>query len=172
MTKKRQRKGYYTLVNREDPIADYNRESFEDYCSACNEDGRFDPTNDVDWYKWANEESERDMDALVENLRYSKYINYPVLVEGTLGLWWGRPAIIPQFCEDVLQAIRYCVHNGDYATIRKAGHRIEIENPHHDGRNYFTITFLSPVGEARYRKNGRVSTRNRENFIKLPEYLF
>ena len=41
-----------------------------------------------------------------------------------------------------------------------------------DGRNYFTITLLTPTGECRFREHGRVSTKNRENYVKLPEYLF
>ena len=166
------RKGHYTIVDTYNATEMYDRASFEDYCSACNEDGRWDVNSDEDWHEWAEEESRDDYDYFMDNMKFNKLFDYPVIVEGSLGLWWGKPEIEQRYFRDVLLAIYECLRGAYDFSIKKAGHKLEVVNMHHDGRNYFTITFLNPCGEARWNKNGKVSTSNRENFVKLPEDLF
>lgn len=172
MRKERKIKGHYTLVDTHFPTDYYSLESFKDYCSACNEDGRWNPECEEDWYRWAAEEMDDDFDYLMDNLRYTEWFHYPVIVEGTLGLWWGSPEVEQRYFDDVLLAIRACIDGAYDIVIKKVGHRLKVVNMHHDGSNYFTITFLNGTGECRYKEHGKVSTRNAENYVKLPEYLY
>lgn len=172
MKKQRKIKGHYTLVDTYSPTEHYTFESFQDYCSACDEDGRYNRESEDDWYEWAAYEMSEDFDHLMDNLVYTEWFHYPAVVEGTLGLWWGSPEVVQRLFGDVVLALRACIDRADDFIIKKAGHRLEVETLHHDGRNYFTITLLTPTGECRFREHGSVSTKNRENYVKLPEYLF
>lgn len=172
MKKERKIKGHYTLVDTYNATECYNYESFKDYCEACNEDGEYDVNSDEDWYRWAQYEANDDYDCFMTNLRYSDLYGRAVIVEGSIGRWNGRVEIMQHYFDNPLDAIRACVTPCYDVIIKKCGHRLEVESLHHDGRNYFTITFLTPLGEGRYLDHGQVSTKNRENYIKLPEYLF
>lgn len=162
----------HNIVDTFDVLKYYNQESFKDYCSACNEDGYYNADSEDDWYKWATYESESDLECFIENLRYSKYFNYSVLVSADLGLWYGRRDAEQRYFDNPIDALLTCVGNHDAVIIDKAGNNLEITGLHHDGRNYFTMTFLNATGEDRYKRNGKVSIKNRENVLKLPEYLF
>lgn len=168
--KKRRIKGYYTIVDTFNATEMYGRESFEDYCSACETD--YKAESDDDWYRWAEDESRMDLDYFRENIRYSKECRSSVIVEGSLGLWWGRPQIEQRFFFNIEDAIDACIDGAYDVIIKKAGNRLEVTNRHHDGSDEYTITFLSSLGESRYERNGKVSTTNRENIVKLPEYLY
>lgn len=170
MKKERKIKGHYTLVNTYDATEEYDRESWIDYCESCEREGEKD--DDEAWYEWATMNEWEDLEALMNNLRYSNLYGRAVIVEGTLGLWWGHPDIEQAYFDNPIKAIQDCINGAYDVIIKKCGHRLEVVNLHHDGRNYFTLTFLTPLGEGRYLDHGKVSTKNRENYIKLPEYLF
>lgn len=172
MKKEKKIKGHYTLVDTHNPTSIYGFDSFQDYCDACDDDGVYNRESEEDWYKWAADEMEGDFDCLMDNLKYSKLFHYPVIVEGSLGLWWGRPEVEQKYFSDVLLAIRACIDGAYDVVIKKAGHKLEVVNMHHDGSNCFTITFLTDLGDCRYLEHGKVSTKNAENCLKLPEFLF
>lgn len=172
MRKERKIKGHYTIVNTYDATEIYNRDSFEDYCDACNEDGEYDVNSDEDWYRWAQYEADCDYECFENNLRYSNLYGRAVIVEGSVGRWNGTFDIMQHYFDNPIKAIRACIDGADNIVIKKVGHKLEAINIHHDGKNYFTITFLTPLGEGRYLDHGKVSTKNRENFVKLTEHLF
>ena len=172
MKKERKIKGHYTLVDTYNATEFYDYKSFKDYCEAGYERQRFDIESEEDWYQWAQEQANEDYDCFMTNLKYSNLYGRAVIVEGSLGLWWGHPDIGQKYFDNPVDAIRACISGAYDVIIKKVGHRLEVVNLHHDGRNYFTLTFLTPLGEGRYLDHGQVSTKNRENFIKLPEYLF
>ena len=128
--------------------------------------------DDYDYYTWARDMAQEDVADFLTNLKYSDLYGRAVIVEGTMGLWWGHPDIEPRYFDNPHKAILACLDDAYDVVIKKAGHRLEVVNMHHDGRNCFTITFLTPLGEGRYLDHDRVSTKNRENYIKLPEYIF
>lgn len=170
MKKERKIKGHYTLVDTHNATDNYREEDYKYYCEDVGED--YEGKTEYDYYEWAEEEAKRELEDFMTNLRYSNLYGRAVMVEGSLGLWWGRPDIEPRYFDNPLEAIIECIEGAWDVIIKKCGHRLEVVNLHHDGRNYFTITFLTPTGEGRYLDHGKVSTKNRENFIKLPEYLF
>lgn len=167
------RKGHYTLVDTFNPTKMYNKESFVDYCESCETD--YDKDCECDWHKWAEEESRMDLDYLFDNLNYCyglRGANNGVIVEGRLESWWGNLTIEQQYYGDVVTAIKDCIDGAYDIIIRKEKHKLVVSNLYHDGRNDFTITFLTPTGEDRYKRNGKVSTTNRENIVKLFDYLY
>ena len=172
MKKERKIKGHYTLVDTYNATDTYNRKDFELYCEAGYERQRFNIESDEDWYRWAQEQANEDYDCFMTELKYSNLYGRAVIVEGSIGRWNGTFDVMQHYFDNPLKAIRACLDGAYDTIIKKVGHRLEVVNLHHDGRNYFTLTFLTPTGEGRYLDHGKVSTKNRENFIKLPEYLF
>lgn len=170
MKKERKIKGHYTIVDTYNTTDVYSREDYRDFCEVNNIE--YDENNDEDFYRWASDEAWQELEDFMTNLKYSNLYGRAVMVEGSLGLWWGHPEIEGTYYENPIKAIQDCIAEAYDVIIKKVGHRLEVVSLHHDGRNYFTLTFLTPTGEGRYLDHGKVSTKNRENFIKLPEYLF
>ena len=172
MKKERRIKGHYTIVNTHKPEDYYNYESFKCYCEEGGEDCGFDVNSEKDWWQWAWEEANGDYECFITNLKYSDLYGRAVIVEGSVGRWNGTFEVMQHYFDNPIKAIQACVDGAYDIIIKKKGHKLEVVNLHHDGRNYFTLTFLTPTGECRYLDHGQVSTKNRENFIKLPEFLF
>ena len=170
MKKERKIKGHYTIVDTDNTTDVYSREDYKEFCEVNNIE--YDENNDEDFYRWASDEAWQELEDFMTNLRHSNLYGRAVMVEGSLGLWWGHPDIEQKYFDNPVDAIHACIDGAWDVIIKKCGHRLEVVSLHHDGRNYFTITFLTPTGEGRYLDHGKVSTKNRENFIKLPEYLF
>lgn len=152
-----------------DVLKVYTKESFVDYCTGC--ETEYDAESEADWLEWATYESESDIDAFIENVRYL-YFDKPVVVDGNLGLWDGRKEVEQTYFDNPIDAVYACINNANAVIIDKVGNHIEIISLHHDGRNYFTLTFLNGTGEDRFKRNGKVSVNNRENVFKLPKYLY
>ena len=170
MKKERRIKGHYTLVDTYNADEYYSREDYQEYRDMNEIEEDFD---DFEYFNWARDMMQEEIGFLMDNLKCDKKLkDTPVIVEGSLGLWWGQPNIEQRYFKNPINALFACMDDAYDVVIKKAGHRLEVVNLHHDGRNYFTITFLTPLGEGRYLDHGKVSIKNRENFIKLPEYLF
>lgn len=171
MKKERKIKGHYTLVDTFNATERYTFEYYKEWCEM--NDIECSDEESQDYYIWAEEQAREELDDFFENLKYEQNLKYvPVIVEGSLGLWWGNPDIEQQYFGDVIKAIKACIEGAYDVIIKKKGHRLEVVNLHHDGRNYFTLTFLNTTGECRYHEHGKVSTKNMENVHKLPTYLF
>lgn len=143
----------------------------EDYQEFCNDNQiKF---NEDNFYNWVSKQLDFDLECLFDNLKYAdKSIrDKSVVIEGTLGLWWGSPTIDAKMCDNIIDAIQLCI-NGNQCRINKNGNKIIIESVHHDGTNIFELTILSDLGRERFLRNGKVSTTNYANFVKLPMYLF
>lgn len=164
------RKGHYTIVDTYNATDNYTKECYKEFLDEWDED--YDENDEHAYMQWAEEQAWQDFSDFLDNLRYSNLYGRAVIIEGSLGLWWGRPDIEQRFFEDPIEAIKACASGSYDVILKKVGHKLELENLHHDGRNCFTVTFLTPLGEQRFVDHGRVSTQNRENFIKLPEFLF
>lgn len=170
MKKERKIKGHYTIVDTYNTTDVYSREDYRDFCEVNNIE--YDENNDEDFYRRASNDAWQELEDFMTNLRYSNLYGRAVIVEGSVGRWNGRFDIMQHYFDNPIKAIQACVNEAYDVIIKKKGHKLEAVNMHHDGRNYFTLTFLTPTGEGRYLDHGKVSTKNRENFIKLPEYLF
>jgi hypothetical protein len=108
--------------------------------------------------------SESDM----ENIEDCKAYNVPVVVMGTLGLWWGRPEIKPERYESVADAINDCIVRSDTqdAHVEFNDGVILVDCYHHDGCNSFTIKALSKKGIAK-----QYAEYKEHDFKRLP-YLY
>ena len=117
------------------------RDEYEDWCADC---GDIEPT-DSGYYEFAVDETECNMDSDMYEIRHN--YNFPVVVEGRLGLWWGKPEIEPKRFESVESAIRACVGNDDCVfSVDWVDGVLEVSVSHHDGTNHFTISQLSAKG--------------------------
>lgn len=149
----------------------YTEEDYKDYC--LDNDMEYDETNDSEYYNWIAEQEEWDFENMLDECTYSKYKNYSVLVEGSIGTWRGRfehgQAVFDSFKDAIYACIgRSCEIN----KVERIGNRIEVTAIHHDGRNYHTLYFLTPLGEYRFERNGQISPRNRKNIVPLGRYVW
>lgn len=150
----------------------YTRADYELYCM--DNEIEFDETNDTDFYNWLYNQEQWDFEDMLDNCKYSKkFRNIAVVVEGSVGLWYGRREIEQTKCDNFIDAIYKCMGRScEIDKVVKIGNKIEVTAIHHDGRNYFDIYFLTELGADRLERRGQVSTRNRENVMKLPQYLW
>lgn len=149
----------------------YTKEDYKNYC--LDNDIEYDENNDSDYYNWVGMEEELDFDCMLDNCTYSKYKNYCVLVEGSIGTWRGRFEHDQSMFGSFKDAIYACIGRScEIDKIERIGNRIEVTATHHDGRNYHTLYFLTPLGEYRFKNNGQVSPRNKENIVPLGKYVW
>jgi hypothetical protein len=152
----------------------YTREDFEDYVKylTSEDNDNYNVDDEHDYWQWIEEQQRLDFEDLIVNLKYSAYGKNSVMVVGTLGLWYGKRDIEPTYFENVEKAIYACISNCELQSVERVGNTIEIVVAHHDGRNCFTLVFLSDKGHERYMRNGKVSLNNRENIKKIGDFIF
>ena len=139
--------GKFTLAS--NMVEEFTYEEYEDFC----EGNGIEPESDtsVEFYEWCAEETAHNWDCDMDNIKSCKEYNVPVVITGTLGLWWGHPEIEPERKESVYDAILRCVGHSDihWATVMYDDGVITVEAYHHDGCNCFTIKALSKKGIAK-----------------------
>lgn len=149
----------------------YTEEDYKDYC--LDNDMEYDETNGSDYYDWVARQEEWDFDDMLDNCKYSKYKNYSVLVEGSVGTWRGRFEHDQAVFDSFKDAIYACIGRScEIDKVVRIGNRIEVTAIHHDGTNYHTLYFLTPLGEYRFERNGQISPRNRKNIVPLGKYVW
>ena len=84
--------GTFTILKSEIDTDDFDREDYEAYC----EDNDIEVGDDEGFFDWCAEETQANYEADMENIESCKEYNVPVVVTGTLGLWWGHPEIKPE----------------------------------------------------------------------------
>lgn len=95
----------------------------------------------VRFYDWVAESINDDLNDFWGNLRRvkrGKYIDYYV-VTGSLGLWYGRRDGICETFDNLYDALNKCACDAYDIIVKCDGKKVEFENHHHDGTNYFTI---------------------------------
>ena len=124
--------------------------SYEDYKEFCEEMGITPaPEGSDKYYEAVCRQRNNDWDDFEANMKYAGMNNTPCMITGTLGLWNGRPDIIPVKCDTIMDAIHKCLDNGysyDCDIVLNDGH-IDVNVHHHDGTNCFEIHLLSKRGE-------------------------
>ena len=160
-------------------IDTYNNDGLEykDYLEFC-EDNDIEPADEdsMDYYDWLNDTTNMYIDDFFTNLVWSK-IDYPVMITGDLGLWNGRPSIVPVRVDSSNYATHYTNFKGECVAYHKAHYEepsiwkaikkcvsgrsiddfkvryndgvIEVDAMHHDGTNTFYIHKLSKKGLER-----------------------
>ena len=106
--------------------------------------------NSNGYYEWCAEEAQNNYDCDMDNLMYSELKDRTFAIEGTLGLWWGRPTIEPVVVNGIVPAIKRCfgrdINDIDAELNIKDG-VIYVQAHHHDGTNCFTLKMLNKNGE-------------------------
>lgn len=137
-------KGTFTILTTSTDGFEYG-----DYVDFCEDNGiEVGEENSDDFYEWCQQETDDNFEDDMDNIKTCKEYNIPVILTGTLGLWWGRPEIKPVVYESVYDAIQAILEGGSIMDIEARfvdGH-IEVEAGHHDGCNVFTIKALSAKG--------------------------
>ena len=124
--------------------------SYEEYKEMCEECDWPIHEEGSDGY-WADlhDVTSSDWDAFRENMKYGPYKNKRCMITGTLGLWNGRPDIVPVLCDNILDAVSKCISGRgieDWDIKTEDGH-VVVNAHHHDGTNCFEIHILSKKGE-------------------------
>lgn len=139
-------KGSFTLVTTN---VEY---SYADYDENC-ELNDIEPAEEgsYEFYEWCEEMIAEGVDCDLENIdRISDRINEVYVIEGSLGLWNGRPSIIPVIMSNLADAIKKCIGECQYFDVTWENGVISISASHHDGTNHFEIHALSKKGLNRY----------------------
>lgn len=145
--------------------------SEEDYALYRAETNMGEEFTDNEYYQWLEEANAFEEIYLEDSL--FPYLDYGVIIEGTLGLWNGTFEIEPTYINSVSKLISTCCGgNCELVSVVQIGtSHLEIEVVHHDGTNKFQAYILTPLGEHRYHNNGKVSVKNRQNVLKLTETI-
>ena len=156
--------GTFTILKSEIDTDDFSREDYEEWCE---ENGR-ETGDETDFFEWCAEETQHNCDADMCEIQYCKEYNVPVVVTGTLGLWWGHPFIKAERYESVADAIRDCMNRSNcYDVLAEYNDGVITLNCyHHDGCNCFTIKALSKKGIAK-----QYAEYKEYDFKRLP-YLY
>lgn len=156
--------GKFTILKSEIDTDDFDRRDYEEWC----EDNDMEPGDEEDFFDWCAEETQNNYDADMDNINTCEEYNVPVVVTGSLGLWFGRPSIRPERYESVAEAIIDCMDRSDshdvYAEFNDGV--ILLDCYHHDGCNCFTIRALSEKGKQKQ------STDYKEHDFKRLPYLY
>ena len=155
----------------------YSYEDFVDYCKEENWDMQEDeleiPAEYSESYReWVQEQIEEDIECFFANLQYSDANKTPVVVTGSLGLWWGRPSIEDTLIESLLAAVKKCVEECDYFKVYSEEGVLYVESSHHDGTNYFEIRPLTDLGAELMRDGKDIDINDSLHVGKFPKYLY
>lgn len=116
-------------------------ESYRDDYDAFCEEWNCKEKSEDNYCRWCENEARMNWKQDLENIQDCDGYNVPVKINGTLGLWWGRPEIKEVEERSVWDAIQRCLGKDvDDAVIRYNDGKIEVEAKHHDGTNCFTIS--------------------------------
>ena len=160
--------GKFTILKSEIDTDAFDYEDFK----AWREDMGMEPLDEEEmdeaFYDWCAEETQANYEADMDNIEFCKEYNVPVVVTGTLGLWWGHPEIKPERFESVADAIRRCMNGSDCQDVLVEFNDgvITVDCYHHDGCNSFTIKALSKKGIAK-----QYAEYKEHDFKRLP-YLY
>lgn len=157
--------GKFTLLTSEIDTDAYTREDYEEWCEM----NDFEPTDDEDdFFDFCAEETQANYESDMDNIEHCREYNVPVVVTGTLGLWWGHPEIKPERYESVADAIHDCMERSDSydVLVEYNDGVITVDCYHHDGCNSFTIKALSKKGIAK-----QYADYKKHDFKRLP-YLY
>lgn len=143
--KKNTKKEVYNLVNTFATQFEYSE--YLEYCELNGIEPA--PENSTAYWEWCGEEARINYECDMDNLMYSKLNNRTFLIEGTLGLWWGKPTIYPVVVNGIVGAIKKCFGSCDDldAELNTKDGVIYVNSHHHDGCNCFTIKMLNKNGE-------------------------
>lgn len=124
---------------------------YSDYLEWCEmNDIEPDKEGSSAYWDWCAEEAQLNYDCDMDNLMYSEIKDRMFLIEGALGLWWGRPTIQPVLVEGIVPAIKRCIGrdiNDIDAELNTKDGVIYVRASHHDGTNIFTLKMLNKNGE-------------------------
>lgn len=114
--------------------------TYEDYLEYC-EDMGLEPMGDNsgDYFNWCREETDCNVESDLENIKYCKQYNVPVVITGKLGLWDGKHEIEPVYMDSVYDAITKCMDGADDVKADYVDGEIVVYAYHHDGTNFFRI---------------------------------
>ena len=161
--------GKFTILTSQVDTDEFDHEAFE----LWRKDMDMEPLDDDDdydeaYFDWCAEETQANYEADMGNIESCKEYNVPVVVTGTLGLWWGHPEIKPERFESVADAIHRCIDGSDSRDVLVEFNDgvITVDCYHHDGCNCFTIKALSKKGIAK-----QYAEYKEHDFKRLP-YLY
>ena len=156
--------GKFTILTTDVDLENFDRSEYEEWC----EDNGITPGNDTDFFSWCAEETQAYYESDMDNIKTCEEYNVPVLVTGSLGLWWGRPSIKPERYDSVSDAISDLMMRSDCQDVLAEFNDgvITVDCYHHDGCNSFTIKALSKKGIAK-----QYAEYKEHDFKRLP-YLY
>lgn len=154
----------------------YNNDglTYEDYKEWCEEMEREPCGEDSgDYYAWLRNEVDINIECFFDNLKYAKgIVQNRCVISGQLGLWHGRPTIVPVMCENLDEAIRKCSENADDIVVKLDNGVVKVDGMHHDGTNHFEIRPLTMRGAQKMLYGEDIYPGNHWHTSKYGKYLY
>lgn len=145
----------------------YTYEDYKEWCEEC-EVGA-DVEGGEDYWRWIEENKARDFDDFMAEIRT---ISGPVVVTGSLGLWWGRPEIAPTKFNSLNNAISQCIEGAEAIEVILENGVLTVKGAHHDGTNIFEIRPLTELGADRMDNDEKINVNSHWHCGKFGEYLY
>lgn len=158
--------GKFTILTNEVDTDNFFRGDYEEWCEDNGIEAGVGDYFEEGFLDWCADETQANYEADMDNIKHCKEYDVPVVVEGTLGLWWGRPSIEPERFECVADAIEKCIGDCNYVEVEYNDGVLNVHATHHDGTNCFTIKALSKKGIAK-----QYAEYKKHDFKRLP-YLY
>mgnify|MGYP007101870016 CR=1 FL=1 len=120
---------------------------YEDYLEMCKE-LEIEPKEEdtPEYFSDLIEYMNDDFGDFESNMKYSKFNDCKCMITGSLGLWWGKPTIVPILCDNLIDAIKKCWGTCDDCEVKLENGHLVVLAKHHDGTNYYEIHLLSANG--------------------------
>lgn len=154
--------------------------SHEDYLEWCEMNGIESPgdKDSFEFHEWCRRTARDYYEADLENCRHAKALQRKFVVTGTLGLWWGNPAIVPVLCDDFDEVVTKVTGRDTLdltATYDTDG--IHFSCSHHDGTNVFDVYLVKDTADLdrlreRIDETFDPAGRDRRFLEKITDYIF
>lgn len=125
---------------------DFDFDEYKDFYMEDNEISDPNEVEDNDIWSYIDDSLNSQFDDFIDNLFYSKNNNDYWCISGNLGLWVGCRSIEPIVCDELTTAIKKCIGNCEYWSIKQVNGHLEVDAYHHDGCNSFRIDLLNDKG--------------------------
>ena len=155
--------------------------TYSDYLEYCDDMGETPaPDNSNTFYNWVADMQSDNFETDLDNCRNSSILaNTKFLVTGKLGLWWGRPTILPEIISDFDEVVERISEDNIEAWYDTDC--IYITASHHDGTNSFEVFIIKEnadisaledrIEKEKYDFNPR-GAYDKRFFEKITDFLF
>lgn len=142
------RHGKFTIASTD--ILQFKYDDYVDWCEEIDKEPQ--PGHSNEFWNWCFDQRDEKWECDMDNIKYCKQYNIPCVLTGCLGLYNGRPDILPIKFDNVYDAIQKCFDRSIVdLDVEWDDGIINVYAHHHDGTNCFEIHALSKKGINKFK---------------------